>query len=53
MHGVTTEYHNMNLWSVALYYDAPVNTEKGTALSAYAGYFNLTMERIIFDTTAS
>ncbi len=39
--GVTTDYHNMNLWSVALFYDAPVNVEKGTALSAYAGYFNL------------
>jgi hypothetical protein len=39
--GVTTNYHNMNLWSVALYYDAPLNVEKGTALSAYAGYFNL------------
>lgn len=37
----TIEYHNMNLWSAALYYDAPVNAEKGTALSAYAGYFNL------------
>jgi hypothetical protein len=37
----TIEYHNMNLWSAALYYDAPVNTDKGTALSAYAGYFNL------------
>lgn len=39
--GVTTDFHNMNLWSVALYYDAPVNTEKGTALSAYAGFFDL------------
>ncbi|SHH50608.1 hypothetical protein SAMN04488109_4105 [Chryseolinea serpens] len=39
--GVTQQYHNMNLWSVALYYDAPVDEEKGTALSAYAGYFNL------------
>jgi len=39
--GVTTNYHDMNLWSVALYYDAPVNAEKGTALSAYAGYFSL------------
>jgi hypothetical protein len=39
--GVTTAYHDMNLWSVALFYDAPVNAEKGTALSAYAGYFNL------------
>ncbi len=35
-----TIYHNMNLWSVAAFYDAPVNTEKGTALSAYLGYFN-------------
>ena len=39
--GATTEYHDLNLWSVALYYDAPVNSEKGTALSAYAGYYNL------------
>ncbi|MBA4053879.1 MAG: hypothetical protein C0490_04130, partial [Marivirga sp.] len=39
--GVTTDYHDMNLWSVALFYDAPVNAEKGTALSAYAGYFGL------------
>jgi hypothetical protein len=39
--GVTTKYQNMNLWSVALYYDAPVNTATGTALSAYTGYFNL------------
>jgi hypothetical protein len=30
----------MNLWSAALFYDAPINTEKGTALNAYAGYFN-------------
>jgi hypothetical protein len=34
-------FHDMNLWSVALCYDAPLNTEKGTALSAYAGYFDL------------
>lgn len=33
-------YHDLNLWSVALYYDAPVNTGKGTGLSAYAGYFS-------------
>jgi hypothetical protein len=39
--GATTNYHDMNLWSIALFYDAPVNTEKGTAISAYAGYFNL------------
>jgi hypothetical protein len=35
-----TIYHNMNLWSVALYYDAPLNTENGNAISAYAGYFD-------------
>lgn len=35
------KFHNMNLWSAALYYDAPVNMEKGTALSAYAGYFDM------------
>ncbi|HZY80050.1 MAG TPA: hypothetical protein VFE50_11040, partial [Cyclobacteriaceae bacterium] len=33
-------YHDMTLWSVAVFYDAPVNTEKGTALNAYAGYFS-------------
>jgi hypothetical protein len=35
------DFHNMQLWSVALFYDAPVNTDKGTALSAYAGYFDM------------
>lgn len=39
--GVTKNYHNLSLWSAATYYDAPVNTETGTALSAYAAYFNL------------
>jgi len=34
-----TMYHAMNLYSVALYYDAPLNASKGTALSAYAGFF--------------
>jgi hypothetical protein len=38
--GVDSVFHNMKLWSVALFYDAPLNVEKGTALSAYAGYFN-------------
>jgi hypothetical protein len=38
--GADTVYHTMNLWSVAIFYDGPVNKEKGTALSAYAGYFN-------------
>jgi hypothetical protein len=36
-----TTYYNMKLFSAAVFYDAPVNTEKGTAISAYAGYFNL------------
>jgi hypothetical protein len=40
MVGSDTLFHPMKLWSVALYYDAPLNTDKGTALSAYAGYFN-------------
>lgn len=35
-----TIYHDMMLWSVALYYDAPVSKERGTALSMYAGYFS-------------
>ena len=39
--GIQTNYHDLKLWSIALFYDAPVNKEKGTALSAYAGYFNL------------
>jgi hypothetical protein len=35
-----TVYHAMKLWSVAVFYDAPLNAEKGTAFNAYAGYFN-------------
>jgi len=35
-----TKYHDMDLWSVAVFYDAPLNTEKGTAFNAYAGYFH-------------
>lgn len=38
--GVTNTFHDMNLWSVAGFYDAPLNTDKGTAISAYLGYFN-------------
>lgn len=38
--GIDTTYHTMNLWSAALFYDAPVNYENGTALNAYVGYFN-------------
>jgi hypothetical protein len=35
-----TSFHTMTLWSVAAFYDAPLNTEKGTALNAYVGYFD-------------
>ncbi len=38
--GTDTTYHNLNLWSAAVFYDAPVNPEKGTALNAYIGYYN-------------
>ncbi len=38
--GVTKEFHNMTLWSIAAFYDAPINTEKGTAFNAYLGYFD-------------
>ncbi len=38
--GVTNTFHDMKLWSVAAFYDAPLNPEKGTALSAYLGYFD-------------
>jgi hypothetical protein len=37
--GADTVYHPMNLWSVALFYDAPVH-ERGNAVSAYAGFFS-------------
>jgi hypothetical protein len=36
----TQSYHNMNLWSVAAFYDAPLNTEKQNAINAYLGYFS-------------
>jgi hypothetical protein len=36
----TRKYYDMNLWSVAVFYDSPLNSEKGTALNAYVGYFN-------------
>ena len=35
-----TIYNNMTLWSVAAYMDMPLNKDKGTAVSAYLGYFN-------------
>lgn len=35
-----TVYHNILLICVESYLDMPLNKEKGTAVSAYAGYFN-------------
>ncbi|HEX8530505.1 MAG TPA: hypothetical protein VF646_10795, partial [Cytophagales bacterium] len=35
-----TVYSDMLLWSAGAFYDAPVNKARGTALSAYAGYFS-------------
>jgi hypothetical protein len=35
-----TIYYNMKLFSAAVFYDAPINSN-GSAISAYAGYFNL------------
>jgi len=38
--GIDTLYSNMTLWSVAGFMDMPLNKEKGTAVSAYLGYFD-------------
>jgi len=35
-----TAYHNLKLWSLAVFADMPVNKDKGTAVSAYLGYFH-------------
>lgn len=37
--GADTLYNDMLLWSVASYLDMPFGKERGTALSAYLGYF--------------
>lgn len=37
---VSQSFHDMTLWSVAIFYDAPLNESQGTALNAYAGYFS-------------
>lgn len=34
-------YHDLNLWSVAAYLDAPLDKIRETAVSAYVGYFDL------------
>lgn len=36
-----TTFHSMNLWCVAMFYDSPLDRSKGTAISAYTGFFNL------------
>jgi len=36
----SVRFQDMLLWSAEAFYDAPLNSEKGTALSAYLGYFN-------------
>lgn len=36
----STNFHNMLLWSTEAFMDTPLNTEKGTALTAYLGYYN-------------
>ena len=38
--GQTADYHSLNCWSVAMFYDSYLNKEKATALNAYLGYFN-------------
>lgn len=35
-----TNFHNMLLWSTEAFMDTPLNAEKGTALTAYLGYYN-------------
>lgn len=35
-----TVYNPLVLWCVDVFYDAPLNAEKGTAVSFYGGYFN-------------
>lgn len=38
--GRDTVYNALNLWSLAMFADMPVNKAKGTAISAYLGYFH-------------
>ncbi len=35
------KFHDLTLLSAAVFYDVPVRTESGTALSLYAGFFDL------------
>jgi len=36
----SVSYQDMNLWSIESFLDLPMNKDKGTAISAYVGYFN-------------
>ncbi|MBA3674884.1 MAG: hypothetical protein H0W75_07995 [Chitinophagaceae bacterium] len=38
--GISADYHNLNMWSIATFFDSPLDKNKGTALNAYLGYFN-------------
>jgi hypothetical protein len=35
-----TSFNNLKLWCIESYLDMPINKDKGTAVSAYIGYFN-------------
>ena len=35
------QYSAMTLWAIDVFYDAPINNEKGNAVSVYGGYFNM------------
>lgn len=35
------QYSAMTFWSIDAFYDAPINQEKGNAISIYGGYFNM------------
>lgn len=41
LNNADTAYHAMLHWSLAGFLDMPVNAERGDAISAYLGYFNL------------
>jgi hypothetical protein len=37
--GITVDYHALHAFCLAVFYDAPINHAKGTAVSGYLGYF--------------
>lgn len=37
---VDTAFHNMTLWCVDAFLDMPIDKERGTAITAYAGFFS-------------